>query len=88
MSDSSTTQGFDEFSHQRLLESVIADYIRACDGGATPTPLAIDLRPRGLVPTERMTDRQSGRMIEQRWNRGSPWGKPHGELLCVMVELG
>jgi serine/threonine protein kinase len=36
MSGTSLTQAFDDSGRQRLLESVIADYIRACDAGAAP----------------------------------------------------
>ena len=36
MSDNSATKAFDDSGRQQLLESVIADYIRACDAGAAP----------------------------------------------------
>ena len=36
MSDNSVTRAFDDSGRQQLLESVIADDIRACDAGAVP----------------------------------------------------
>ena len=36
MSGTSVTRAFDDSGRQQLLESVIADYIRACDAGAAP----------------------------------------------------
>ena len=36
MSGTSVTKAFDDSGRQQLLESVIADYIRACDAGAAP----------------------------------------------------